>query len=268
VILFMTYSAQDHTYVVCAYGESPYLRECLRSLRAQTVPSNVIVSTSTPNAMICEAADEFSAPLFASNEVPSISGDWNRALSHVETSLATIAHQDDVYLPRYTERMLGYVNRADRPLIFFSNYGEIRGRENSDESPILKVKRLLLHSLINQRNWSRIRARRRALSLGCSICCPSVTFNLNLLERPLFEDVYRCDLDWQTWERLSKMDGSFVYSPELLMRHRIHEDSETTALIKDDTRTREDLEMLSKFWPVPIARLVNRFYSISQNSND
>ena len=264
----MTYSAQDHTYVVCAYGESPYLCECLRSLRAQTVQSNVIVSTSTPNVMIREIADEFSAPLFVSNEAPSISGDWNRALSHVETPLATIAHQDDVYLSRYTEQMLGYMNRADRPLIFFSNYGEIRGGENSDDSLILKVKRLLLRSLIKQRNWSCIRARRKALSLGCPICCPSVTFNFDLLDKPLFEDTYRCDLDWQTWERLSKMDGSFVYSPELLMRHRIHEGSETTASIKDDTRTREDLEMLSKFWPSLVARLINRIYSISQISND
>ena len=78
----------------------------------------------------------------------------------------------------------------------------------------------------------------------------------------------KCDLDWEAWERFSKLDGDFLYIPQLLMRHRIHEDSETTALIRDDTRASEDLTMLEKFWPVSVARFVNRFYSKSMASND
>lgn len=51
------------------------------------------------------------------------------------------------------------------------------------------------------------------------------------------------------------------------MHHRIHEGSETTALIEDDTRSNEDLEMLHKFWPHVVAMILFRFYSLSQSSN-
>ena len=90
---------------------------------------------------------------------------------------------------------------------------------------------------------------------------------LPALEQPLFVAGFKSDLDWQAWEKFSRMDGSFVYDPEVLMWHRIHEGSETSALIKDDTRTKEDLAMLSMFWPRPIARLVNHFYAAGQKSN-
>ena len=77
----------------------------------------------------------------------------------------------------------------------------------------------------------------------------------------------KCSLDWQTWERLSKLDGDFYYDTNILMRHRIHEESETSHLIADNTRSAEDLEMLCKFWPRPVAKIINHFYAKSQQSN-
>ena len=38
-----------HTFVICAYKESAYLEECILSLKQQTVKSNIIMITSTPN---------------------------------------------------------------------------------------------------------------------------------------------------------------------------------------------------------------------------
>lgn len=67
------------------------------------------------------------------------------------------------------------------------------------------------------------------------------------LNKPLFVEGFKSDLDWQAWEKFSRMEGSFAYDPEALMWHRIHGGSETSALIKDNTRTKEDLAMLSLF---------------------
>jgi len=33
----MEFKPQDHTFAICAYKESPYLRECIESLKKQTV---------------------------------------------------------------------------------------------------------------------------------------------------------------------------------------------------------------------------------------
>ena len=51
------------------------------------------------------------------------------------------------------------------------------------------------------------------------------------------------------------------------MFHRIHEESETTATISNNTRTNEDLQMYQLLWPKVIANLLIKFYQKSQNSN-
>ena len=53
-----------------------------------------------------------------------------------------------------------------------------------------------------------------------------------------------------------------------MMGHRVHEESETSKTINDNVRTIEDLEVLQKFWPKSIAKLINKFYKNSQKSNN
>lgn len=261
------FGPQDHMFALCAYKESPYLEECLTSLLEQAERSQIVISTSTPNAHIASVAHRYQVNLVEHEGPSGIARDWLRALSCCEAPLVTIAHQDDVYLPAYRSTMLACMNEEERPLIFFSDYGELRGTVAQDESRLLAVKRLMLRPL-TPRPLRRSRfLRRRVLSLGSPICCPAVTYCLPNLPQPVFLDTMKCDLDWQAWERFSKLEGSFVYSDKLLMRHRIHEESETSALIQDNTRSREDLEMFQKFWPAPIARVLNRVYSGSQASN-
>lgn len=54
---------QLHTFAVCAYKESPYLEDCIQSLRAQTVKSNILIATSTPNDYIRSIAEKYDIPL-------------------------------------------------------------------------------------------------------------------------------------------------------------------------------------------------------------
>lgn len=262
------YASSDHTFVLCAYGESLYLEECLSSLLSQTVRTNVIIATSTPNDHIKKIADKYGIMLYKNDGNPGISHDWNCAVSHCDTPLVTIAHQDDIYLPEFAERTLEAFNESSSPLISFTDYGEMRDGQDCDRNRLLNIKRLLLAPLkLGLFKSSRL-VRRRILSLGSSICCPSVTFCLDNLPCPLFLNNMKCDLDWEAWERFSKLKGDFLYIPSILMRHRIHEESETTALIEDDTRSREDLVMFEKFWPEFVARLLNGSYAASQNSNN
>ena len=103
--------------------------------------------------------------------------------------------------------------------------------------------------------------------MGSPICCPSVTFAAEHLPEVIFDNHYRACEDWEAWEKLSKLKGDFVYIPKMLMGHRIHEESETTAAIADNKRTEEELEMFCKFWPKGIAKRIARAYSKGQQSN-
>lgn len=58
------YCAKNHTYVVCAYGDSPFLSECLDSLNAQSVSSNISIATSTPSKYIEELATKYNCALY------------------------------------------------------------------------------------------------------------------------------------------------------------------------------------------------------------
>lgn len=261
-----------HTFAVCAYKESPYLEECLESLTRQNRPtenplSKIIICTATPNDFIENLAHKYNYQLFVNSAKPGIGSDWNFALSCVDTPLATIAHQDDIYEPAYAMHAINALLNSKHPLLFFSNYGEIRSDNKVTESRLLAVKRIMLSPIKNGRFSSFKILRRRILSLGSAICCPSVTFALSNLKQPIFNCEMKCNLDWDAWTNISKLEGDFFYDPEVLMFHRVHEGSETTALIFDNTRTKEDLEMFKRYWPTPIAKILNSRYQDSQKSN-
>ena len=256
----------NHTFVICAYKESEYLEECILSLKNQSVQTNIIMETSTPNDYIKGLASKYEIPLYF-NPNGGITQDWNFGLSKVETKYATIAHQDDIYEKDYAKKMLERFETSSCPLIAFSDYGELRKGEKVYDIPMLKIKEFMLSPLrIKVFAGSKL-VRRRILSLGDAICCPSVSFNLELLERPIFKDGFRSCEDWEAWEMISRMDGDFLYIPEPLMCHRIHEESATTAIIQDNARVEENYIMFCKFWPKPIAKLINKFYTKSEDSN-
>ncbi len=257
-----------HTFVIPAYRESPYLEDCIKSLLNQRIKSEIIMVTSTDNSHIRDLSKEYGIPLFINKKESGITWDWNFGLSKVKTKYATIAHQDDIYDNDYSLRMLEYLNKSKYPLIAFSNYYEIRGKCKAYNTSMLRIKKFLLFPLRVRFNWGNIFLRRRSLSLGDPIPCPSVTFCLDNIPMPLFKHRYRSCEDWEAWEMLSKLKGDFVYVPKALMGHRIHSESETSKILADGARIQENYEMFRKFWPAFLAKIINRYYTKSEESNN
>lgn len=259
--------SMNHTFAICAYKESPYLEDCIVSLIGQTTESKIIMATSTPNVYIDTLAKKYDIPLHINEGQGGITQDWNFALSCVDTKYATIAHQDDVYEADYTEKIIRNLEKVKNPIIGFSEYRELRNGQAVSDIPMLKIKRVMLAPLRVKWFWNSKWVRRRILSLGDPICCPAVTFCLENVERPVFQhNFYSCE-DWEAWEKLSKLKGAFVYVPEYLMCHRIHEESATSEIIADNRRVEENYVMYCKFWPKWIAQLINQFYTKAEKSN-
>lgn len=263
----MQYTKNDHTFVVCAYKESEYLERSIQSVLKQTVQSKVILSTSTPNEYITGIAQKYQLPVFVNTGRASIADDWNFGYAQADTELITLCHQDDIYLPEYLETALEELNRTEHPLIFFTDYFEIRNGKFEHDNKLLKIKRLMLLPLRARTFFTSRFVRRRILSFGCCICCPSVTFVKKNLSNPVFRYGMKSNLDWQAWETLSKERGAFVYCKKPLMGHRIHEDSTTSEIIGDSARRVEDLEMFERFWPKGIAKVLSNLYASSEKSN-
>lgn len=256
-----------HTYVICAYKESRFLEECIVSLKKQSQSSKILIATSTPNNMIEKLADKYSIEMFVNEKEHGITQDWNFGLSQVKTKYATIAHQDDIYETSYTQKIIENMENSRKPLIAFSDYYELRNGKKVYDTSILKIKRLMMLPLQPKAFWGNRFIRRRVLSLGDPICCPAVTFCMENLQQPVFQNGFRSCEDWEAWEKLSKLKGDFVYVPEPLMCHRIHEESATTEIIRDNARAEENYMMYCKFWPKWAAGIINHFYTKSENSN-
>lgn len=262
------YTGLNHTYVICAYQKSAYLEECIRSLLGQSVSSHIIMATSTPNDFIHRLSDKYGIELYVNNGEKGIAGDWNFALSCVKTEIATIAHQDDIYEPWYTQKILEGINRSKKPLIIFTDYGELRKEKKEDHNVLLNIKRFMLFPLrIRLLQRSRF-IRRRMLSFGSPISCPTVSYYLPNLSLPVFTAGYKSDLDWQAWERISRNSGEFVFCPRICMYHRIHAESTTSELLRENERMQEDYEMFLKFWPGFLARILEYFYKHGEKSNE
>src|SRR6185312_4434303 len=114
-----------HSFLIPAFGHSPFLEECLRSLVNQTVRTNLIISTSTPFDGLYALAERFEAHCYVHSPNLGIAHDWNMGLSRVDTDWVTVAHQDDIYLPTFTEKVLSVVeNKPDVELVF-TDYAEL-----------------------------------------------------------------------------------------------------------------------------------------------
>lgn len=259
---------KKHTFVICAYEESKYLESCILSLKNQKIESTILMVTATPNAHIEGLAEKFEIPLFINRGEKGMVQDWNFALDQCSTPYVTIAHQDDIYFENYAKIALKELEECEKPLIFFSDYVEIRENIFVAQNGLLRVKRLMLLPL-KYRTLQKSRfVRRRILSLGNPICCPTVTYAMNHLPRPIFTKGFNSNQDWESWERISKLRGSFIYGyKKKAMAHRIHENSETSRMIMGQMRKEEDYKMFCKFWPKCFAELLVKLYSRSEKYN-
>ena len=230
-----------HVFAIPAYGDSPYLERCIRSLRAQTVASRIILCTSTPSAYINALAAKY-------------------ARTCVNTDLVTIAHQDDMYHKKYVEYLLEADSRYPDMTVYTTDYVIVKGGRLLKGDKVLWVKRLLRLPLrfrgLSGKRW----IKRLPLMFGNSICCPATTYNKKLLGEPLVRSEFSFALDWDMLTQLAEREGRFICTERPLLFYRVHDGAETKKSMEDDRRAKEERAMFLKFWPRPVVNLLMRGY--------
>jgi glycosyltransferase involved in cell wall biosynthesis len=245
----------DLTFVVPAYGESPYLHDCLRSLCDQTATTEVIITTSTPNDFLEKMAEEFSMPILVNAEGGSISRDWNFALKSGQSKLVALAHQDDLYHPEFARQCCAFF--ADNPdcAISFTDMAALINNHLRINNIQEWVKKFLRESaFLGKETINSSFQYRRLLGFGCAIPCPSVVYNLQNIPDFIFSDQYSINIDWDAWTRIAFSGQQIGYIRGSLMTHRIHKDAETQKGLADKRRDHEDYLLFSRYWPGFIAR--------------
>jgi glycosyltransferase involved in cell wall biosynthesis len=253
-----------HTFVIPAYKESPFIEQCIHSLLAQSAKSNIIITTSTPTDYTKNIAKKHNLPYHVGDK-KGIANDWNFALSKVNTPLATIAHQDDIYEPAYAENVIKVANK--NVLITFTGYNDWVNGQHRSKSLNYFVKRALLFPFLFKNEVTSNYFKKLTLKFGDPICCPAVTYNLEALKDFSFSQDFTVALDWYAWYQLAARNGSFVYINKNLMNHRIHEESETTAKLSDGIRKQEELQIFRMIWGKRTAAFISWVYTLGHADN-
>lgn len=263
-----------HTFAVCAYKDSPYLEECIRSLKeqekgtegsGQEVTSEIICCTSTPSPYIERITKKYQVPLYVRDGASNIREDWLFAYRKARGRLVTIAHQDDVYRKNYARELLSAYCRYPDLLVFVSDYLTLKMQKDGTAKvepmdTVRLVKKLLrlplrLHFLAD-RTW----VKKSAVLFGNSLCCPACTYHKAVIGEDMFHSEFDFALDWDNLYELAGKKGRFYCTEKPLLAYRVHEAATTKACIQDNRRTQDETAMFRKMWPDRAVRLLMHFY--------
>lgn len=236
---------RKHTFVILAYLESDDLEECIKSVLKQSVKSNVIIATSTPNDYIMELASKYSLGVMINEEESNKGSDYNFAINTISSLLITIAHQDDLYDRNYTKEILkAYKNNHDATIIFTDNY-EIKNDRKVLKSKELLKKRFYLfplqYRLFQKNHFFKLRSVKKEKF----ICTSSITFVKKNISQETFPTNFCYDNDWQALITLAKDKTKFVYIPKQLVGYRQFEKEFSKEKIMEDE---EILKSLYSTW--------------------
>ena len=259
-----------HTFTILAYKQSPHLEDCINSLLSQTIKSKIVITTSTPSSYLEEISNRYNIPLYINPKQNGIVSDWNFAYNTAKTKYVTLAHQDDVYDKNYLQKCLRITKNNIDNLITFTGYNELKGNEIVSNNLLQIIKRILLLPFLFKNSLRTIFFKKSILLFGSPIPCPSVMYNKVNLEKSNFQfgDEYSINMDWNAWIELAEIKGSFIYTGDNLMSHRIHSESETSKGLEDNRRRDEDIKIFKKLWKnKTIATMIAKLYSLSYKSN-
>lgn len=250
-----------HAFVICAYGKSKYLEQCVKSVVGQSVSTTVLMCTSTPSDYISDVATRYDIPLYIREGKSNIKDDWNYAYNLPDVDYVTVAHQDDVYHKDYVKFMQEKLDNCNKKdvIMYLTGYRPLKsGKVALDINCILRsLLRFPLKFKFLRRN---VFVRKSCLAFGNSICCPTVTYNKSKLGRDIFTSDLSFNIDWDTFYKLAQIKGEFVYESKSLTLYRIHAEATSKEFIDNHNRILEDTEMFGKFWPKPMVKLLMKLY--------
>jgi len=252
-----------HTFAVCAYGDSPYLEACLKSLSAQTVPSDIILCTSTPSEYVLSLAEKYEVPVFVREGSPGIGADWNFAYDKAKGELVTLAHQDDLYERDYTGTLLREKEKYPDMSLFACASVTVKNKKIIEWGREEQIKKLLrlpfrLKWLCHISAWKRM-----VFLLGNPVICPSCAYDKKYCGDAPFSEKLKFVLDWEFLIRLCGKPGRFICCERPLVFYRVHSGAATYRCIGDHVREKEEARMFERLWPKPFSIFIGKLYRSS-----
>lgn len=255
-----------HTFAISAYGDSPYLESCLKSLAGQSVSSEIIICTSTPSDYIDMLAEKYDVPVHVRTGEAGIGYDWNFAYQMAGGDMVTIAHQDDMYKSDYVKTLMETKEKYPDMSVFMTGSISIKNGKLVEYGPVEVVKKLLRVPLRVPYFNDLTSVKKAALRLGNPIICPSCAYDKALCGESIFSTDLKFTLDWNTLLELAEKKGRFICVERPLIMYRVHADSATGEALSDGVREKEESDMFDRLLPETFAGMVKEIYKKSYDA--
>ncbi|MGC6489346.1 MAG: glycosyltransferase family 2 protein [Planctomycetota bacterium] len=224
-----------------------HLRPLLESLLAQSEPAVriALIDDASQDGSVALAREVAGARVDV-HENPSalgIGGNWNRCAELVDTPYFCIAHQDDVYEPRFVERMCDELDANPGAGMVHCRAAAIDGDGRPHSSPAERYKE---HFWRAGHGDGRAEQYARLWS-GNYICCPSVVYRTAAFRQagPFRVDL-QFALDWEYWFRMLRGGHDIAELGEVLLQYRRHPTAATRAATSEQWRFAEELAVLAE----------------------
>ncbi len=179
-----------------------------------------------------------------------LGGNWNTALDAAETSYLVIAHQDDVYEPRFLEATLDVLEQHPRAFMAHTRALYIDERERPEPAAALRFKDAFWPDAEPYQREPR--QELATLQKGNYIICPAVMFRMSAVATiGPFNEGYRFVTDWEF---------TIAGTHARLIRWRRHSGSATTH--EEATLRRYDEELALLEWLSDAAQLPRRIEAV------
>jgi len=234
------------TFAIPCRNAGVHLRPLLQSLLRQTEPDFVLLlvddaSTDGSAALAREVAGA-RVTVHRNDPALGIGGNWNRCVELVTTPFFCLAHQDDVYEPRYLERLLAALRARPDAGMAHCRATAVDADGVAFVSPAERYK---------EHFWQHAPGDDRAahsarLYRGNFVCCPSVLYRTDAVRAtgPFRTDL-RFALDWEYWFRLLRAGFGIADVDELLVHYRRHDAAASNLASADRSRFAEELQVLA-----------------------
>ena len=237
------------TYAVPYYSGIGYLRMALQSLIDQENPHWLAVVLDDRGGEDAEeTVRSFNDDriLYVRNETNlGLAGNWNNALSLVETEFVTLFHSDDELETNYTDLILGLMDRHKEAVA-----GHCRARVIGPDGKDLWSLPDEVKKIIRPKGTDDIVTQGEAglLSLvkGAWIFCPTLCYRKKLLPSGGFSSTWKFVLDVDLTSRILFDGGVIVGTPVVGYRYRRHLTNQTALLTESNIRFQEEIDHLNQ----------------------
>jgi glycosyltransferase involved in cell wall biosynthesis len=231
---------------VPAYGESPYLEECLESIKTHTDETVLctVLDDCSPNANIRSSVEKFGNRFsYVRNDRNlGLARNFQKAFDLSESTYTLIVGSDDVLLPGYVDQLKEAAQKFPTACLFQPQVSVIDENSQTFNAFPDLIKKFINPGKRNLKEYEASVILRRLL-IGDFFYFPSIAWKAEVVRSYQLNPHLKTAVDLDLIARLAMENHTFVIGGQTVFSYRRHSKSVSMELGMSYERSKEEIEV-------------------------